>query len=57
MREMQGEGRPSLQEALTRLRRALDALESAWQALQEVTVEFVEGSESSQEGTVHPEHG
>ena len=54
--ETQGDGRISLQEALTRLRRALDALESAWQVLQAVT-EVVEASESAQGGTVHPEHG
>jgi hypothetical protein len=46
-----------LQTALAQLRRALDALESPWQALQAVTVEFVEASESAQGWTVHPEHG
>jgi len=57
LQEVPGDGRPSLQEALTRLRRALDALESVWQALQALSVELVEASESAQEGTVHPEHG
>jgi DNA-binding SARP family transcriptional activator len=56
LQEIQGDGRPSLQGALTRLRRALDALESAWQMLQALTDEFTEASESAQEGTVHPEH-
>ena len=57
LRKIPGDGHASLQEALTRLRRALDTLESAWQALQAVSVELVEASESAQEGTVHPEHG
>ena len=50
-----GDGHASLQVALTQFRRALDALESAWQVLQVVTSELVEGSESAQGGTVHPE--
>jgi DNA-binding SARP family transcriptional activator len=37
--EMPGSGRAPLQEALTGLRRALDALESAWRALQAATAE------------------
>jgi DNA-binding SARP family transcriptional activator len=52
-----GEGHASLQEALTRLRHTLDALESAWQALQAVTADFVETNESGQGRTVHPDHG
>jgi DNA-binding SARP family transcriptional activator len=55
--EMPGSGHAPLQEALTRLRRALDALESAWQALQAATAEHGEASESTPGGTVHPEHG
>jgi len=57
LQRVSGDAHASLQEALTRLRRALDALESAWQALQAVSADFVEASESTQEGTVHPEHG
>jgi DNA-binding SARP family transcriptional activator len=57
LQTVSGDAHASLQEALARLRRALDTLESAWQALQAVTAEFVEGSESAQEETVHPEHG
>jgi DNA-binding SARP family transcriptional activator len=37
----------SLQAALAQLRRALDALESTWQALQAATIEFTEESQSS----------
>jgi DNA-binding SARP family transcriptional activator len=55
--EMPGSGPAPLQEALTRLRSALDALESAWQALQAATAEHGEASESMQGGTVHPEQG
>jgi DNA-binding SARP family transcriptional activator len=55
LREIPGDDRPSLQEALTRLRHTLDALESAWQALQAVTAELVEGGKSAQEETVCPE--
>jgi DNA-binding SARP family transcriptional activator len=47
----------SLQAALAQFRRALDTLESTWYALQAVTAEFVETSESTQDGTVYPEHG
>jgi DNA-binding SARP family transcriptional activator len=54
-RGIPGEGRASLQEALSRLRRALDAMEAAWQALQAVTADFVETSESGRGGMVHPE--
>jgi len=57
LQRVSGDAHASLQEALTRLRRALDALESAWQTLQAVSVDFVEASESAQEKTVHPEHG
>jgi hypothetical protein len=31
-------------------------MEAAWQALQAVTADFVETSESGQGGMVHPEH-
>jgi DNA-binding SARP family transcriptional activator len=55
--EMPGSSPPPLQEALTRLRSALDALESAWQTLQAATAEHGEASESTPGGTVHPEHG
>jgi len=41
-----GEGHASLQEALTQLRHALDAMEAAWQALEAMTADFVETSES-----------
>jgi len=57
LQEVPGDAHASLQEALTRLRRALDALEFAWQALQAVTADFVGASESTQGETVHPEHG
>jgi DNA-binding SARP family transcriptional activator len=57
LQRVSGDAHTSLQEALTRLRRALDALESAWQTLQAVSVELVEASESAQEETVHPEYG
>jgi DNA-binding SARP family transcriptional activator len=57
LQRVSGDAHASLQEALTQLRRALDALESAWQTLQAVSVDFVEASESAQEETVHPEHG
>jgi DNA-binding SARP family transcriptional activator len=45
-RGIPGEGHASLQEALTRLRHALDAIEAAWQALEAMTADFVETSES-----------
>jgi hypothetical protein len=57
LQEILGDGHVSLQQALARLRRALDALESAWQALQAVTVKLVEANESGPGGTVHPKHG
>jgi len=38
----------SLQAALAQFRHALDALESTWQALQALTIEFVETGESAQ---------
>ena len=56
LQELPGDGHAPLPVALTQLRRALDVLESAWQALQVVTTEFVEASESVQSGTVHSEH-
>jgi DNA-binding SARP family transcriptional activator len=55
--EMPGSGHAPVQEALAGLRRALDALELAWQALQAATAEHGEASESTPGGTVHPEHG
>jgi len=45
--EMQGTYRDSVQAALMQLRRAVDALELAWQTLYATTVEFAEGSESA----------
>ena len=50
-----GDSHVPLQVTLTQFLHALDALESAWQALQAVAVELVEGSESAQGGTAHPE--
>jgi DNA-binding SARP family transcriptional activator len=44
---MGGDDRASLQAALTQLQRALGALESAWQTLQALVVEFGEESEPS----------
>jgi DNA-binding SARP family transcriptional activator len=51
-----GEGdRSSLQVALAQFRRALDGVESAWQALQTAASELVEGRESAPGGTTYPE--
>jgi DNA-binding SARP family transcriptional activator len=55
--EMPGSGHAPLQEALTRLRSALDALELVWQALQAATAEHGVASESTPGERVHPEHG
>jgi DNA-binding SARP family transcriptional activator len=55
--EMPGSGHAPLQEALTRLRSALDALELVWQALQAATAEHGVASESTPAERVHPEHG
>jgi hypothetical protein len=50
-----GQGdRSSLQAALAQFRRALDGVESAWQALQAAATELVEGRESSPGGTAYP---
>ena len=57
LRGIQADNYASLQEALTRIRRALDALDFAWQALHAVADELTEASESAQGGTVHSEHG
>jgi len=55
LRGIQGHRGASLQATLTRFRYALDALESAWQALQAAAAEFVEESESVEGGAVYPE--
>jgi DNA-binding SARP family transcriptional activator len=51
--EKAGSGHTPLQEAMTRFRHALDALESAWQALQAATAEYGEAGESTLGGAVH----
>ena len=50
-------GFASLPAVLNQFRHTLDALESAWQALQAMTVEFVETSESVESGAASPENG
>jgi DNA-binding SARP family transcriptional activator len=56
LRGMREDRRAPLQAALAQFRQALDTLESTWDALQAVTAEFVETSESTQGGTVYPGH-
>lgn len=46
----------SLQATMAQFRRALDSLESAWQALQMATAEFTETSESVESGVTSVEH-
>ncbi len=48
LRGVQGDSHASLQAALPQFRRALDALESVWQALHAATSELVETGESAQ---------